>query len=666
MRIRWYLRASEVPRGLLLVALCLPAMAAPRAPAWLTAAAARAVPANLPADAVAVVLEDDQTVTVAAGGQTETLRRVAVKILRPEAHDEYGSVTIPFDNETKVKSLAAWTILPGGAVLATRKQDIVETGFSPEALYSDDRQDSLTFPAADPGDIVGYAYVRLGRPYLHEQSWDVQRDVPVLAGRFALQLPADWKMNFAWAGRQGPAPTTAGGEYEWRVANVPELAPQETHMPAWAAVSERLLIRYYPAGAGDADESWAALGAWYETLTRGRQQTTPAIDQEVASLTAGAATPLDKIRALAKFVQSQVRYVAIEIGIGGYMPHSAGDVFAGRYGDCKDKATLLSAMLGKIGVESYYVIINAERGVTRPDFPSLSFDHVILAIRLPAGTPTDDLYAVVTDPKLGPLLFFDPTDPYCPLGYLPGPLQENYGLVVAPGGSELVELPLLPGMANRLLRVGDYTLDAAGNLSGKTQDVRWGAPAEAQRATILATAPKDRAKLFEDFLDGVFDRVQLTNAQIGNLQLYGQNLVETYGFVAPGYAVASGGMLIVRPCVINRTWPLQQAGKKRQYPLAFPATMLQTEKFEIHLPAGSTVRWLPAPAQVEDEFMKYSSRVEFAGGVLSCTRSYERKQVLAPTAGLGQLRRDFAAIGTDQSRAVTVMPPPVALSGTQH
>ncbi len=88
-----------------------------------------------------------------------------------------------------------------------------------------------------------------------------------------------------------------------------------------------------------------------------------------------------------------------------------------------------------------------------PAFASaLTFNHVIVAIPIPGGEPTQDLFAAVTDPKLGRRLFFDPTDAYVPLGYLPSPLQENYVLVAGNAGGELVRLPLLAPAANQLVR----------------------------------------------------------------------------------------------------------------------------------------------------------------------------------------------------------------------
>jgi len=75
------------------------------------------------------------------------------------------------------------------------------------------------------------------------------------------------------------------------------------------------------------------------------------------------------------------------VGIGGWQPHPAAEVFNHHYGDCKDKATLMGAMLHEIGIDSYYVVINSERGSVTPDTPAHmgGFDHAIIAIKLPEG-----------------------------------------------------------------------------------------------------------------------------------------------------------------------------------------------------------------------------------------------------------------------------------------
>ena len=80
------------------------------------------------------------------------------------------------------------------------------------------------------------------------------------------------------------------------------------------------------------------------------------MDEQATTVGESGAAPdlAARLRAPAAFAQRDIRYVAIEIGIGAYQPHAARDVLLNRYGDCKDKVTLLAAMLQEVGIESYY------------------------------------------------------------------------------------------------------------------------------------------------------------------------------------------------------------------------------------------------------------------------------------------------------------------------
>src|SRR5271154_4812308 len=197
-------------------------------------------------------------------------------------------------------------------------------------------------------------------------------------------------------------------------------------MPPWRGIAARMVVALIPSGGkGSGISSWDEIGSWYSGLIAGRRDASVAIKQKVAELTAPAATSLAKMQALASFVQNDVRYVAIELGIGGYQPHPAAEIFSHRYGDCKDKATLLSSMLKEIGVESYFITINTTRGGVTPSTPPHMywFNHQILGIRLPDDVKDPSLLAIYQHPTLGRVLIFDPTSEMVPLGQLSGHLQ---------------------------------------------------------------------------------------------------------------------------------------------------------------------------------------------------------------------------------------------------
>ena len=137
-----------------------------------------------------------------------------------------------------------------------------------------------------------------------------------------------------------------------------------------------------PSVAWTTFPSWAAVGEWYRGLEVSRATPDEEIKAKVAELTAGKTTEEDKVRAIYGYVSTQVRYIGVAFGVGRYQPHQAVEVLHNQYGDCKDKATLLTAMLAAAGVPSDAALIGAgvrfNEGVPSPG----SFNHLITHLKL--------------------------------------------------------------------------------------------------------------------------------------------------------------------------------------------------------------------------------------------------------------------------------------------
>ncbi len=624
-------------------------------PDWLRVAAQDKLP-DYPKDTVAVILLDEQQTIVKDNGEIETRYRRAYKLLRPEARKDYGTATVYFDNQRKVTFFKAWTIMPDGRQMEVKEKDAAEVAMGDD-LYSDHRLKYLRFPEAIPGSVVGYEYVQKHRPFVFEDHWTFQDLVPCRRARFSLQIPAGWEFTNHWSNFAEQKTQSAGNnQYVWEVQDVPAIEV-EPEMPSMYAVAGRMGIKYFARDfkmRPKTDGTWDDLGIWVDGLTATSRTPTPAIQQKAAELTAGISDPVAKMKALTSYMQRQIRYVAIEIGIGGFQPHSAADVFTHQYGDCKDKATLLSTLLHEIGVESYYVLIDTNRGEVNPDFPSMNFDHVILAIRVPDNMKDNSFYAVLDQPKLGRLLFFDPTNPYVPLGYLPSYLQDNLGLVITPQGGTLVTLPLVAPATNRLLRTANLTLSPAGTLTGEVHELRTGGPADDTRAKYLQVAPNERQKIIEGFLSGFLSNFTLTSASLTNLNQYDQSFVLEYEFVAQDYAKPAGNLLLLRPRVVGNKGSSLLAGKPRKYPIEFQETTRQDDVFDITLPAGYTVDELPQPVQAKCDYATYKSEVQVSGNVLHYKRTYEINDLVVPTEKLSEVREFFHQIAIDEKSSAVL------------
>jgi hypothetical protein len=436
-----------------------------------------------------------------------------------------------------------------------------------------------------------------------------------------------------------------------------------------------MLVLLVPPGGSQQRgfNDWKDMGIWQSKLAQGRRDASPEIKQRVASLTANAPTTLAKMRALATFMQSDVRYVSIQLGIGGFQPHPAGDIFTHRYGDCKDKATLMGSMLHEIGVDSYYIVINTDRGAAAPERPAMLglFNHMILAIKLPADVNDPSVIAVVNHPSLGRLLIFDPTDEYTPFGQIRGPLQANYGLLVTADGGELLKLPTLIPAASGVRRTAKLTVAADGTLTGDFTETQVGDQAEAQREALHAVKKDaDRIKPIESLASQSLSIFRVTKATILNLNVMDQPFGYNYSLTAEGYAKSAGNLLLVRPRVLgSKSSALLETKEPRKFPVEFYGPRLDTDTFDITIPPGYEADDLPPPIDVDYTFASYHSKSQMVNGnVLRYTRTFEVKDVTVPVTQLNDLKKLYRIIAGDERNTAVLKPSSTAASsvGVAH
>ena len=367
------------------------------------------------------------------------------------------------------------------------------------------------------------------------------------------------------------------------------------------------------------------------------------------------------MQAIGDYVQHDIRYVAIELGIGGFQPHSAPDVFSHHYGDCKDKATLVRSMLREIGVESFHVVINDQRGSVTRDMPAHNgFNHVITAIKVPEGLTDPSLVAMTQHPKLGRLLFFDPTNDLIPFGQLPGYLQANYGLLVTPEGGELIELPQQASVMNSIQRSGKLTLDPAGTLKGEVKEVRLGERASSERWRLrTVTKDVDRIKPIEELLSGSLANFHITRATLLNVQQTDQPFGFNYSFESQNYAKNAGDLLLVRPRVIgNKSLGFLETKEPRNFSIELEEPTRDTDTFEITIPAGYTVDDLPPPVDADYSFASYHSKTVINGNVVDYTRTFEVKELSVPVNKAEDLKKFYRIIASDERNTMVLKPVP--------
>ena len=652
--------------ALAVLIVSLPGIVAPAragdAPQWMRALVNVPLPEHDEKTNAVLLLAED-TFAVQGNGKMKRIERRVYKILRPDGRG-YGTAFANFDSETKINSMHGWCIPAQGKDYEVKEKDAVETalfGVQDGELMSDLKTKVLVVPASEPGNIVGYEIEQEVHPYVIQDVWSFQREnVPVREARYTLQLPANWEYKVVWLNHPEVAPSSSSGQWQWVVNDVKAIKP-ESGMPPWEGVAGQMIVSLIPPGGATNKgfESWADMGRWQDGLARGRRSVSPEIKQKVADLTKGDTTQLAKMRSLARSVQKDVRYVAIQLGIGGWQPHPATDVFTHKYGDCKDKATLLSAMLQEIGIESFYVSINTARNAVTPETPAIRwFNHVILAVRLPQEAKDPSLRAILDHPKLGKVLFFDPTDEWTPFGYLRGELQANYGLLVTGDGGELIRLPQLPAELNGVVRTAKLTLSPSGTLSGDFLEQRNGDYGMQQRASLKSVSKDaDRIKFLESLISHSLPTFQITKASLLNLNQTDEPFGYRYSLVAQNYAKTAGNLLLVRPRVVGiNASDMLETKETRKYPVEFDGPWKNSDTIEIAIPAGYDVDDLPPPVNADYSFASYHSKTEASGNTLKYTRTFEVKELSVPVSKVEDLKKLYRIIANDERNTAVLKP----------
>lgn len=338
---------------------------------------------------------------------------------------------------------------PDGAVVVTPPDSIEDmpTQVTREApLYSDQREIQIPVKSLSAGDTLEYKIHFIEqKPDAPNEFWGAANFMTssvVLDESFDLTFPKD-KYVQVLSPDYKPDITEQNGRtiYTWHYSQLTPSADKKKTPPVLDAL---------PAISYTTFRTWQQVGDWYAGLARGRNAVTPDIQAKVNELIKGKTTDDEKIRAIYHFVSTQVRYIGVDFGIGRFQPHSAETVFENQYGDCKDKHTLLSAMLKAAGYDAWPALIGTTMKLHTELPTPAQFDHVITVVSLPNH-----------------IIWLDSTPEVTPYRFLMAPIRDKEALVVPTNGPpELLRTPANGPFPFVDVFTGTGKLDSNGTLTG--------------------------------------------------------------------------------------------------------------------------------------------------------------------------------------------------------
>ncbi len=598
-------------------------------PDWLRQDAA-IVPPTYEKNVPGVVLRNDQSVEYTSDGRLIVTTTYAVRILLREGRNLAVADALYLVSSGKVKEINAWLIPAAGASKKYDKDYIIDQVTDMDDIYNEYRVKIIDASReADAGSVFGYQTVTEERPLFTQDIWTFQDRLPTINSRYTLSLPNGWKATNITFNHADIKPQINGNNYSWELHNMGGI-PREQSSPSVRNLAPRIAVNYYAEnGTTPAYKDWAEVSKWMTSLHDGQVILDDSVANKARELTANAATEIEKIRAIGTFVQN-LQYISVDIGVGygnGYRPRPSNVVLNRGYGDCKDKANLMRALLKAVKIDAYPIAIySGDPTYTREEWASpYQFNHCIIAVKVSDATQAA---TILNHPKLGRLLIFDATDSYTPVGDLPEYLQGSFALIAAGDQGGLSKMPVTSPETNSLDRKIDVNLLSNGAINGVIHEKASGQVSTRFRGMFRVLKTAEYQQVMDSWLTyGATGAkaVKITSTDLNPEAKFNLDVE----FAAANYAqlMQQNKLMVFKPVIVGRHEEVRFTEEIRLHPILIDAETF-TETVTFTLPQGFTVDETPDAVKLETPFGKYSANYEAKDGKLIFTRSFRMNQMV--------------------------------------
>jgi hypothetical protein len=603
-------------------------------------------------DPGAVFLLDEMTSELGRQGD-EFGRRVTVHrviaIADPKQAESWLDWDIPnseFHNLSRVEA-RTWTS-PTQSRKVERADFHDVSLFPDEVLYADVKGKRFAFPSVGPHTVLELTYEYTSPSVYSYDEHLFAHTIPTLVSRARFIVPRSFLAEeFDQAIRvQGlasasprvevlPRPEGEVKQFTWELTDIPAIA-DEPDMPSLAEISP--FIRLAPKPPTRFRWDWAYVGRhYYDEFVAPQLKSTPQIAELAHRLVGGATTPVAKVRALYAYVQSDVRYVAVELGMGGIRPHPAQQVLELRYGDCKDKATLFLSLLHEVGIDGCAALVRTrDQGPVDSVLVNMGqFNHMI--VWLPIG---DEGW------------WLDPTAEYATADYLPDMDQGGLALVCGPAIAGFLPTPVLEPERSTIDRRVDATLGEAGDLTG-TLELRVGGEAGMNyRGAFRTRDATQREELMASLLARALPSAKMGPASVSGLEGVDHPLVISIAFTAPRCATAAGDALVLPGDFLQPpAWGAPFRKPSRRNPVKFEGLEQMLDRVRVRPPDGWTFD-VPDGADMTGDCFSFHRAAVADSGMLRVDRTAALERATIS-------RANFALARTELDKAETAFAEPL-------
>ena len=546
-------------------------------------------------------------------GTFNQVNEVLVRLVSEQGAKGTGQVPIPFSESLQsIEVLEAYTLKPDGTRLDVAK-DKIFTQAAPVAvsapMFNDVKYKIIVFPEPLAG---GKIYFRVSIKQTTALFPNHMSHIEGIADQyvtesFKMRVSAPLDMVIKTDVRDvsgGKLPDKDGrAHWEWTYSNKEPRRPEAFEVAA---------MDFAPYVAFSTFADWADLAKAYRDRAAKKSAVTPEIQALADDLTKGITDPKLQAQAIYHWTARNVRYVAVMLGLGGFVPRESSEILITKYGDCKDLTVLLDALMRAKGIESTPVLISTMPSYKLPKLPAIGvFNHAITYL-----------------PKLD--IYLDGTAAFNRFGNLPDTDSGKPVLLVNSG--KLAMTPSITATEDIVVDKVELILDAAGNLEGKTELTLKGSWDSRLRGWLASIAATDKDKLVTRWLGGSSNNTGTfkssepndLNVPLSFSAVY--TMKDAVNMDSPGaFRIPSGlGYASIHGAI--NTGDLTTATRKQVYGCGADT---RTQDVSLTLPDGISVLSLPKNVSFQDKTVTFTATYKQDGQKINVLRKLVRNRVKA-------------------------------------
>jgi transglutaminase-like putative cysteine protease len=419
----------------------------------------------------------------------------------------------------------------------------------------------------------------------------------VVQSNFSITYPTEMGFKFQENNVIGYSITTSKteGTCNYKTKDLVAIKSEE-YSPSFAQIVPKVVFgfdKFNLEGVDGLATSWKDFGLWMNTnLLYKTDDISEATKQKMVELVGTTSDPIEKAKIIYNYVQNKVRYVSIQLGIGGWKPMNASDVDRLGYGDCKALSNYTKALLNAVNVPSFYTIIygdSTKRDIIN-DFVSMQGNHAILTI-----------------PNQGKLYSLECTSQSAPFGFNGDFTDDRMALIIKPDGGQIIKTSNYNEKNSTQIQTGSYAVDQEGNLKAQlkvySNGVQYSDKYFLETAKPLSVADHYKSNLSE------INNLKLEKTSFVNDKTNFQ-FTENLEISATNYASFSGSLIMFPVNAFNRYSSVPQRYRNRTNPFEIQRGFYDEDEIIINLPTGYTVDGTPESSNITNKFGEYKTNIE--------------------------------------------------------